>query len=193
VVDPSLPVHPTFLYESLWNLIGFGLIVWYTKRRRFNSELTFLYCGWYGLGRFFIEGLRTDSLMLGPLRISQVVAAIAVLASVGLWVAFAKKFAREPADWMLLYDADAQAEEEADGGMPPEPDPENDEPKKREAEDGEDAEEPGEHQKKEKDAEPEEPGLPGMPEEPIPMRADDGPTAQNTEDAGEEERAGNAR
>ena len=74
-VDPNLPVHPTFLYESLWCLVGFLLLAAYEKHRRFHGEVMLMYVMWYGLGRFFIEGLRTDSLMVGPFRISQVVAA----------------------------------------------------------------------------------------------------------------------
>lgn len=78
-VNPDLPVHPTFLYESLWNLVIFAVLIWYRKRRRANGEVVCLYMVLYGLGRFFIEGLRTDSLLLGNLRISQVLAALFVL------------------------------------------------------------------------------------------------------------------
>lgn len=81
-VDPSLPVHPCFLYESLWCIIGFALLHMYSKRRKFDGELFFMYIGWYGLGRVFIEGLRTDSLMIGHLRISQLVAGICVIVSI---------------------------------------------------------------------------------------------------------------
>ena len=84
MVDPHLPVHPTFLYESLWNLIGFLLIAWYIKRRKFDGEILIIYLGWYGLGRALLEGLRTDSLMIGSLRVSQMVAVLCVLASIAL-------------------------------------------------------------------------------------------------------------
>ena len=71
-IDGSYRV-PTFLYESLWNLVGFGIIL---GLRRFNKELrqgdiTSFYLIWYGLGRFVIEGMRTDSLMFAGLRVSQ--------------------------------------------------------------------------------------------------------------------------
>ena len=60
-----IEVHPTFLYESLWNLVGLLLIVLIVaKHRRFDGENTLCYFLWYGLGRFWIEGLRTDSLYL---------------------------------------------------------------------------------------------------------------------------------
>lgn len=81
-VDPALPVHPCFLYESLWCVIGFALLHLYSKRRKFDGELFFMYIGWYGLGRVAIEGLRTDSLMIGHLRISQLVAGICVIVSI---------------------------------------------------------------------------------------------------------------
>lgn len=69
-------VHPTFLYESLWNALGFLLLHFYSKRRKFDGQIFLMYLGWYGLGRMFIEGLRTDSLYVGStnLRVSQLLA-----------------------------------------------------------------------------------------------------------------------
>ena len=58
------PIHPCFLYESIWCLIGFIILHFYLKHRKFDGEVFLMYTGWYGLGRFFIEGLRTDSLYL---------------------------------------------------------------------------------------------------------------------------------
>ena len=81
-IDPTMPVHPTFLYESLWCLVGFVLLRLYMKYRRFNGDMALLYAIWYGAGRFWIEGLRTDSLLLVPslgLRASQLLAAVAVV------------------------------------------------------------------------------------------------------------------
>ncbi|MDL2324791.1 prolipoprotein diacylglyceryl transferase [Ruminococcaceae bacterium OttesenSCG-928-A16] len=91
VVDPNLPVHPTFLYESLWCALGFLLLFLYKNRRKFNGEIFLFYVMWYGLGRFSIEGLRTDSLMIKGLglRVSQVVAISSVLVALMIWV-FAK-------------------------------------------------------------------------------------------------------
>ena len=80
-VDPTMPVHPTFLYESLWCLVGFLMLLFYYKKRKFNGDVALRYAIWYGLGRFWIEGLRTDSLLLVPslnLRASQLVAALTV-------------------------------------------------------------------------------------------------------------------
>ena len=87
IVDPSMPVHPTFLYESMWCLLGFILIQLYFKHRKFKGEIACLYLVWYGLGRFFIEGLRTDSLeIFAGLRASQLVAAVSVIAGLALIV-----------------------------------------------------------------------------------------------------------
>jgi len=73
--------HPTFLYESLWNFAVFFFLIWFRKRKKLDGEVFFLYMLLYGAGRFFIEGLRTDSLMLGTFRISQLLAAVFVVAS----------------------------------------------------------------------------------------------------------------
>ena len=77
-------VHPTFLYESLWNVIGIVVLIIYRKKKKFTGELFALYMAWYGLGRLWIEGLRADSLMLGPIRISQLVALLT--AALGIFV-----------------------------------------------------------------------------------------------------------
>ncbi len=87
----STGVHPCFLYESLWCLIGFLLLHTFSRRfRRYDGQVFLLYSVWYGVGRFFIEGLRTDSLLTPyfPLRISQIVAAAAVIAGVVLLIVF---------------------------------------------------------------------------------------------------------
>lgn len=78
----GIEVHPTFLYESLWNVLGFTLLCLYTKKKKFDGEIFFLYLGWYGLGRMFIEGLRTDSLYLGGLRVSQWLAGACLIVAV---------------------------------------------------------------------------------------------------------------
>ena len=65
--------HPTFLYESLWNLVGFIIINALYKKKKFDGQIVLMYVTWYGFGRMLIEGLRTDSLYLGVFRISQIV------------------------------------------------------------------------------------------------------------------------
>ena len=74
--------HPTFLYESLWNVAGFLLLHFLSKKRQYDGQIALDYVAWYGLGRAFIEGLRTDSLYLGIFRISQLVAAISCIVAV---------------------------------------------------------------------------------------------------------------
>ena len=92
VVDPALPVHPTFLYESLWCGLGFLLLWAYQRHRKFHGEIVLLYVIWYGVERFFVEGLRTDSLMVGSFRISQVLAAASVLVAGALWMVLRRKY-----------------------------------------------------------------------------------------------------
>ena len=75
-------VHPTFLYESVWNAVGFLVLHTLSKRRRYDGQIALGYAAWYGLGRAFIEGLRTDSLWWGPFRVSQLLAAVSCLGAV---------------------------------------------------------------------------------------------------------------
>ena len=131
-----IEVHPTFLYESLWNLVGLLLLLFVvSKGRRFDGENTWFYFLWYGLGRFWIEGLRTDSLYLfdwtflgEPIRVSQalslvmmVVAAIMLFYNVrikkrtadGLWVnrVAAVKAAEQAAEEEAAFRTDPTLEE----------------------------------------------------------------------------------
>ena len=86
-VDPNMPVHPTFLYESIWCLIGFIILFRHFKNRKFKGEQLCMSAAWYGFGRFFIEGLRTDSLATnGGLRTSQIIAVVTVVAAVAFIV-----------------------------------------------------------------------------------------------------------
>ena len=72
--DPSLPVHPTFLYESIWNILVFVFLLWLAKQLfTREGEVALSYLMLYSAGRFVIESFRTDSLMLGPLRMAQVI------------------------------------------------------------------------------------------------------------------------
>ncbi|MDN6161175.1 MAG: prolipoprotein diacylglyceryl transferase [Atopostipes sp.] len=73
--------HPTFLYESVWNILGMFIILAIRKKENFllRGEATASYLIWYGLGRFFIEGMRTDSLYIGPLRVSQILSLLMVI------------------------------------------------------------------------------------------------------------------
>lgn len=97
-VDPQLPVHPTFLYESLWCALGFLLLWRYSPHRKFNGEITLFYIMWYGAGRTVIEGLRTDSLMVPGLnlRVSQLLGITSVMIAFALWVRAKIKNAGKP-------------------------------------------------------------------------------------------------
>ena len=88
-------VHPTFLYESLWNIAGFIIINTLYKKKKFDGQVFLMSITWYGFGRMFIEGLRIDSLYLGVFRISQVVAFICVVAGAILLIYNLAKFRRQ--------------------------------------------------------------------------------------------------
>ena len=90
----AMYVHPTFLYESIWNLIGFLLINSYYKKKKYHGEIFFMYAAWYGFGRFLIEGLRTDSLYVGPFRISQVIGLVSFIVGAFFLVYFYFKKAK---------------------------------------------------------------------------------------------------
>lgn len=89
VLNGTLGVHPTFLYESLWNLLGLVLLILLMKRgRKFNGQMFLSYVIWYGLGRAVIEGLRTDSLYFfgTPIRSSQMLGLLSAAVGIGLFV-----------------------------------------------------------------------------------------------------------
>lgn len=96
--------HPTFLYESIWNVIGFILLTIFYKKKKFNGQIIFSYLAWYGIGRFFVEGLRTDSLyflksLFGEtIRISQALGIICFIIFTALIIYFSilsKKFSKD--------------------------------------------------------------------------------------------------
>ncbi len=78
--------HPTFLYESAWNLLGLVILHFASKRRKYDGQIALGYAAWYGLGRTIIEGLRMDSLYWGSFRVSQVLAAVSCLTAVGILI-----------------------------------------------------------------------------------------------------------
>ncbi len=98
-------VHPTFLYESLWNITGFVLINILYKKKKFNGQAACMYLAWYGFGRMFIEGLRTDSLYIGSIRVSQLVGLLCFVVFGGLLVwglIHSKKFSNPDAELTKL-------------------------------------------------------------------------------------------
>ena len=100
----ALYVHPTFLYESLWNLAGLIILCVLSKlgKRKYDGQFFWSYILWYGLGRAWIEGLRTDSLYIGStdIRVSQLLAAVSALASLIVLIVNAKK-AHKPEDMFV--------------------------------------------------------------------------------------------
>lgn len=102
-IDPSLPVHPTFLYESLWCILGFFVLNALVKHRRFDGEICLLYLAWNGVGRAITEGLRTDSLYLGGVRISQLLAAVGAVAAVAAIAVIRRRIKAAPAGTIVPY------------------------------------------------------------------------------------------
>ena len=99
--------HPTFLYESVWNLVGFVLLHFGSKKRKYDGQVFLWYVAWYGLGRAWIEGLRTDSLYLGStdIRTSQLLAVVSCVLSVALLLYI--RFVKKPDGSTMLVNAGA--------------------------------------------------------------------------------------
>ncbi len=77
--------HPAFLYESIWDLAVFVFLLLYDKRKHFPGQIMHFYLALYSAGRFFIEGLRTDSLMLGPVRVAQLISVMIIIGVMGVF------------------------------------------------------------------------------------------------------------
>ena len=130
--------HPTFLYESVWNGLGFVLLHFLSKKRKYDGQIALGYVAWYGFGRTLIEGLRMDSLMLGSFRVSQLLAAVSCVAAVAvlLWQSFRKHepeklFVNQVEKQQEIADALAEAAKELDE-TPAEETPEEPEEKENE-------------------------------------------------------------
>ena len=106
--------HPTFLYESLWNALGFVILHFLSKKREYDGQIALGYAAWYGLGRFFIEGLRTDSLYLPgtSIRVSQALGAASFLIAAAVLVYFMFKPPVKP----LFVNRVAENTETCEGG-----------------------------------------------------------------------------
>ena len=99
--------HPTFLYESLWNLIGFVLINIFYKKKKYDGQILLAYLAWYGFGRMLIEGLRTDSLYIGVFRVSQVVGFLCFIICTALLVYFyfrGKQKEKDEEEYVSVYE-----------------------------------------------------------------------------------------
>ncbi len=106
IMVDGVKVHPTFLYESLWNLCVFAFLIWYRKKKKVNGEVFLLYGILYSVGRFWIEGLRTDSLMFMGMRTAQLISAAIIIAFIAL-IIYRRK--RKDAEQKVLP-AEAQQE-----------------------------------------------------------------------------------
>lgn len=107
-LDPFQTVHPCFLYESLWCLAGFGLLYLVMRKwRKFDGQLFLMYIVWYGMERFFVESLRTDSLTQGSLRISQVIAIVSAVTAVILLIIGFSRTRRLGRDYVLYVNSKA--------------------------------------------------------------------------------------
>ncbi len=103
-------VHPCFLYESIWCAVGFFIIHKLSKKRQFSGEVFLMYCAWYGFGRCFIELLRTDSLMLGPIKVSSLLGFLAFAASITAIIVIRKKKKPEQ-EYVSVFDEIEEAED----------------------------------------------------------------------------------
>ena len=107
-------VHPCFLYESLWCALGFVLIHYLSKKRRFSGEVFLMYTAWYGFGRGFIEILRTDSLMWGEIKVSCLLGFAACITSVILILVFRNKYKPEGEYVAVFSENEEEKENEID-------------------------------------------------------------------------------
>ena len=137
ILSGNLGVHPAFLYESLWNLAGLAMVYVMGKKRKFDGQCFLFYLFWYGLGRAWIEGLRTDSLyffdlqLFGePIRTSQLLAAVSCVVAGGLLVWLLRKKSGAPAElYVNLVEGQPEAEParqctvSPDGGEPAKAEP----------------------------------------------------------------------
>ena len=104
--------HPTFLYESVWNLLGLILLHFLSKKRKYDGQVFLAYLAWYGLGRVWIEGLRTDSLYLGSFRVSQLLAGASFAVATGLMLYI--RFRKHPDGSAMLVNRRPESVEEAE-------------------------------------------------------------------------------
>lgn len=105
-LDPLKMVHPCFLYESLWCLLGFVVLAWFSKRRKYDGQIFLMYLTWYGAERFFVEQLRTDSLMIGELKVSQILSGIIVVAAVITQIVIMSRYRRDRESFVLYVNTE---------------------------------------------------------------------------------------
>lgn len=102
-------VHPCFLYESIWCLLGFLIISTYSKHRKYDGQILLMYLAWYGAERFIVEGLRTDSLMIDNFRVSQVLSLTIFIISIILQIIFFILRKKNPNKFILYCNTEESA------------------------------------------------------------------------------------
>lgn len=106
-------VHPCFLYESIWCIAGAFLLHYFSKKRIFKGQIALMYGAWYGFERTFIELLRTDSLMLGPFRVSSLLSALLCVTCVTLLIVLIKRKKEDSAEYTPIFaNVDNETEEQ---------------------------------------------------------------------------------
>ncbi|MDE6036255.1 MAG: prolipoprotein diacylglyceryl transferase [Ruminococcus sp.] len=109
-LDYFQTVHPCFLYESVWCLLGFVIISLYSRRRKYDGQILLMYMMWYGAERFVVEGLRTDSLMIGNMRVSQMLSAILCIVSIVLQIIMIIRVKKNPEKYVLYCNTEESKE-----------------------------------------------------------------------------------
>ena len=109
-------VHPCFLYESIWCLIGVLVLHILSKKRKFSGEITLMYCVWYGFERGFVELLRTDSLMLGSIRVSSLLSFVICIGAVLTLVLIKKNIItkKENTEYVSMFQEEINEESESE-------------------------------------------------------------------------------
>ena len=106
-------VHPCFLYESVWCIVGFFILNYFSKKRRFSGQISLMYCVWYGFGRAIIELLRTDSLMIGNIRVSCLLSLCICIAGAVLLTVNIRRTAEnaKTGDYSIVFEENEEAAE----------------------------------------------------------------------------------
>lgn len=184
-----IQVHPTFLYESLWNVLIFCIMLWAWPRKKFNGEIILIYLSGYGFGRFFLEGLRIDQLQLGStgLAVSQVLSGIVFVAAFSLLIFFRIRSVKlgipvslelrlNPADAKKAKSSDKNAEEAEEKSE------ETEETVEDKSEDAETGQKPDEAEPGGEEPDKEEPQVEKEATETVPEESKEAPEeAENTE------------
>ncbi len=114
ITSNNLSVHPCFFYESLWCIAGFVLIHFLSRKRKFSGEVFLMYLAWYGFGRAIIETLRTDSLMIGPFKVSLLLGIFLCAASITAIILIRKKLKEKELVYQNVFEEETPIEEVED-------------------------------------------------------------------------------